>query len=970
MRVVFLTAISLLLGMLYPKSIVAQVSVSANGLSVQAGETVRIPIMIDNVDGLDVTSYQFTWAYAGDVLDIITIETSGTLSEGTGLTTNLEKPGEVSVAAAGIQALEGSGVLLELVAIAKGDDLFGERIFTPEYKELLLFNSQGTPVDVQPSNGSFSVRGAEVSFLTPNVPSGSRFVMPITLANLPAPGAFSYQFILDYDADVISISSASKTGSLSEPGSITVNTNTPGRIQVAYAGTAPLMGSGDLLYLNGERITDSEPSLFLSTVYFFNDNGEQLAVFPSELEAQTPILAGAPNEDIILNIPIETPGIELNAYQFELTYDPAIVTISGTRTAGTVSRGQNLVSNTNIPGRIAVSWAGAEPIEGTGPLISLEATIIQSGSPNFQYTDFKLIGSPGDGIGANPVRIPDLLVENLEVSPNPVIAGEELNIQFTIKNQGNGDAQAFQTNVRLGTSSDEVRENDLLLYTCQLDELSTDSETDACASTIVLPATTFAGEYYVWVITDTQSEAGQDDESNDRINTALSVLGSTGAFVHPVSDAAVTRGYAEYVDADSDGDFEYHAGIDFISTSGNLDIAAAAQGTVRTLPVGTYGSEEEENFGLGNVIIIDHTDALGVYTLYAHLESILVSDGQEVEAGDIIGIMGNTGFTTGENGIHLHFEVKDRGVLSGNRTDTANPFAYTSLDPDTPPESTPNVPGHPNKFGFHDPLSFIQLPIELVNDQVAIEVVSSSLEIRSAPNFNQSAVLGTTPNLGSGELSAFVASRRIGNEWYQIHIPNMFTEGWSASGWISGTQNGTVFSTINNQIEQIEATAEFIPIFESANDQSEQVAFAYGEGLPIPQRFAVLESAPGWYRIVLSEHQSNGDGWVRAENVFEVAQTTTISTDNGPLDRPRMGRNYPNPFATQTTIPLHFAEPTQASLSLYDILGRETRVLLNNTSLTGEHLMNLDGSDLPGGTYILVLQTKQSLHRQLITIAR
>ncbi len=44
-----------------------------------------------------------------------------------------------------------------------------------------------------------------------------------------------------------------------------------------------------------------------------------------------------------------------------------------------------------------------------------------------------------------------------------------------------------------------------------------------------------------------------------------------------------------------------------------------------------------------------------LYTVYAHMEEILVTDGQEVKTGDVIGLVGTTGLTTGP---HLHFEVR------------------------------------------------------------------------------------------------------------------------------------------------------------------------------------------------------------------------------------------------------------------------------------------------------------------------
>ena len=90
-----------------------------------------------------------------------------------------------------------------------------------------------------------------------------------------------------------------------------------------------------------------------------------------------------------------------------------------------------------------------------------------------------------------------------------------------------------------------------------------------------------------------------------------------------------------------------HEGIDIAAPEGT-QIVAAAGGRV------IYSGEMR---GYGNVVLVEHPSRL--VTVYAHNEENLVAEGDEVDAGDPVARLGQTGKATGP---HLHFEVR-RGVL-------------------------------------------------------------------------------------------------------------------------------------------------------------------------------------------------------------------------------------------------------------------------------------------------------------------
>jgi hypothetical protein len=104
-----------------------------------------------------------------------------------------------------------------------------------------------------------------------------------------------------------------------------------------------------------------------------------------------------------------------------------------------------------------------------------------------------------------------------------------------------------------------------------------------------------------------------------------------------------------------DGKREPHHGVEFLNTSGT-PVHATGDGVVQFA-----GPDKEALYGpwknfYGNVVVIRHAGEM--YTLYAHLSEVFVQAGDEVEAGDPIGAVGQSGAATGS---HLHFEVRRAG---------------------------------------------------------------------------------------------------------------------------------------------------------------------------------------------------------------------------------------------------------------------------------------------------------------------
>ena len=106
-----------------------------------------------------------------------------------------------------------------------------------------------------------------------------------------------------------------------------------------------------------------------------------------------------------------------------------------------------------------------------------------------------------------------------------------------------------------------------------------------------------------------------------------------------------------------------HGAID-IAGSGiyGANVIACAAGTVfsiNTTCPHDYGKADSCGCGggYGNYIMIDHGN--GKISIYAHLSGLVVEVGQEVQAGQVIGYVGTTGYSTGP---HLHFETRYDGI--------------------------------------------------------------------------------------------------------------------------------------------------------------------------------------------------------------------------------------------------------------------------------------------------------------------
>ena len=152
-----------------------------------------------------------------------------------------------------------------------------------------------------------------------------------------------------------------------------------------------------------------------------------------------------------------------------------------------------------------------------------------------------------------------------------------------------------------------------------------------------------------------QIEAARQEAASGSISTPSSP--SSSGFIYPlgasgfVTDAYGYRYHPIY------GYYKFHPAVDFAVPQGT-PIYATKSGTVTAATYNEYN---------GYYVAINHND--GYTSLYAHMTNFVVSVGQTVSQGEVIGYVGSTGYSTGP---HMHFEITYGGA-------SVNPMEYVTI---------------------------------------------------------------------------------------------------------------------------------------------------------------------------------------------------------------------------------------------------------------------------------------------------
>ena len=152
-----------------------------------------------------------------------------------------------------------------------------------------------------------------------------------------------------------------------------------------------------------------------------------------------------------------------------------------------------------------------------------------------------------------------------------------------------------------------------------------------------------------------QIEAARQEAASGSISTPSSP--SSSGFIYPLGASGFVTDAYGYRYHPIDGYYKFHPAVDFAVPQGT-PIYATKSGTVTAATYNEYN---------GYYVAINHND--GYTSLYAHMTNFVVSVGQTVSQGEVIGYVGSTGYSTGP---HMHFEITYGGA-------SVNPMEYVTI---------------------------------------------------------------------------------------------------------------------------------------------------------------------------------------------------------------------------------------------------------------------------------------------------
>lgn len=177
------------------------------------------------------------------------------------------------------------------------------------------------------------------------------------------------------------------------------------------------------------------------------------------------------------------------------------------------------------------------------------------------------------------------------------------------------------------------------------------------------------------------------------------------------------------------------------------------------------------------------------------------------------------------------------------------------------------------------------------------------------------------------------------------------TEGWEDNLYVNGC---LADASIECGYERIATLPTETTSYEDADVLPGVDYFYYLQGVGETQSLDnhAITGTPGGIPL------RSGRYLTQSYSPVSLQTSTALDDDRHPL-RFSLEGNYPNPFSEETTIRYVLPEASDVQLTVYDVLGREVKRLIQDYQMSGSYAYSFDGSRLANGVYIYVLQAGQ-----------
>lgn len=449
-----------------------------------------------------------------------------------------------------------------------------------------------------------------------------------------------------------------------------------------------------------------------------------------------------------------------------------------------------------------------------------------------------------------------------------------------------------------------------------------------------------------------------------------------------------------------------HAGTDFFTwpfpwhkmMNSDVEIVAAAPGVIVAKSDGNYDRNCSFDAGNWNAVYVRHTD--GSIAWYGHMKRNSTTDkavGEQVEAGEYLGIVGSSGNSTGP---HLHLELQD---VTGNIIDpfkgkcntienslwedqrdyydsSVNALRTHGAGPSFKSCPTPATPNFKDAFLKGDQL----VTAAYYRDQLAGQnsfytVISPSGNIFWGWNHSLSEVPHYAASYWWWSFQ-IPESVEIGVWKFEISFQN---EIYTHEFTISDETTKPLAVTLQNPAHDTEVQGNteilrWLPLAD-ADDYELMIAKDSGFNEVIDQvtlkdrSYMLKELTPEntYYWRVRAKNIHGTGGWSETRSFNTGITTDTEITGEQYLPSEyKLAQNYPNPFNPTTQINYTIPETGQVNLTVYNLLGTEIKTLVNRTQNAGSYTITFDARELPSGIYYYKLQLPDFIQVKPMTLIK